>query len=959
MGAFVFQVHFCQSSLQCPPQHTLSSTSKALLQWLWRGKHRQNRSLKPSMASLNLSASILAFPTEVWDLIVPHIEDNGLFKLIYAGNRTLSAKLLQVSDVKAHWMNLRHCNWIECKPFISQFSKLKSLTISSDRPSQIPKSLLSPAMLPSSMVSLTLFFAGALDLLVGRTLFLGLQSLESLRVASGASLETLNVGPRGGWIDLAQFPPGLRHLTMGFTAPYKASTYFLKTPEGLPPNLLTYDCFAPIRRTNNVVLGSSELPSSLTRLAIQVEFNAHIDITHCASTLQVLRVYSGNLKFANKRVERLFSREGLPLRTIFPVLNTLVLPWGDNLPCHIFETLPLCLVNLGSDFDFTNATAEDLALCQKLNRLYLESNDPNRPGAPVMIRTLRLSPVSIAVNQSPELDPWMPVFPSLTSCLFSRMDVSSFDGIPKDILSLEANIISAPLQGLPHSLQTLKCGDLQLQALDEATSSANVNEIPDLSLHEPIKFPPLVELSITHVYLTLRHVSILPRTLEKLQCSLDSHEALEALTQKANVDRLLPLLSSLIFNDHLSHSKSSPSSIIVISLDTIPSTITSLEIGTSVGYAPQADRSLHLHPSLTDLKVTYAEYFEVITHQLPPQLRKLEIKLKRPVDLNLFSNVQLLLDMPKLLEDIDIKLDVRRMHAWFVPFKHCSLISLISEIRRLPNLPIGYHILKSLPSFIIPTSLLWILSESFALSLIPRRTIVFRAQHPSFNLIQHNSPLHHMIEFYLARRAVGVWRSFATFRCPLVSLCVPSHYTRQVPTDSQIFLRFKNLPPSISHFDPIDGELATVRNDHVRERYTRVPCRDSLDSVERRFSWRMALHFISILAWALIWLAGIVDQESILSWLPHTMAVGSTLAIATQFFTYRYLIRSFFTTWKSVVREFWIGGLILLWLISTTNAAGIIALGASAWSWNLPSRLVALLVAFIGETYLAFVISEC
>ena len=912
------------------------------------------------MASLNSvepSTSILAFPTEIWDIILPNVEDSGLFKLIYAGNRTLSAKLLQVSNVNAHWMSLRPCDWTQCLPFISQFSKLKSLTIGAQRPSQLPKSPLVPEMLPSSMVSLTLLFAGALDLLVGKTRFQSLASLEYLRVASGACVENLSTGPRGGYIDLSQFPRNLRHLILGYLAPYKMGNYFTLRPEGLPEGLITFECPIPIRRTKKIVWGSPDHPPSLTYLEFYAEPDCFIEIAHCADTLRTLRVVVGTLLYRNEPIQRLSSREGIPLRAIFPRLTTLRLSWSsETLPWHIFETLPLSLTGIGSQFSFS--TNSDMELCERLNQAYLSSTDPNRPGAPAMIQHLHLSDGTLASAQSPDVNSWMRFFPSLRSLTFPKMGISAIDELPKEVVEMKAGNISTDPQRLPRSLMRLFCDSLVLEDSKALVLDSSPENL-DLSLQTHFKFSSLVELHIARSFLTTRIISLLPSTLEKLNCSIQSHDVLEALTHRANVEHLLPLLTSLILQNHF-HSSNTYGSSTFISINTIPRTIDTLKLNTIMDFTdPQSECSLRHHPSLTDFTVNYAENFTKIMPQLPPQLVNFAVMLRRPVDLNASEDVQLLSNMPRSLESVRFERENVKTSAWFTPFTRSSLASLRSEARRLPSVHLGLHLLRALPSSIIPDSMLWILSESFVMSCIPRNVISFSAAQPSFDLTQHPSILQCILEFFLNRPAWGLWRSISTFRLPLVSLCLPSHYRRLVPKDSHFGLRCKYLPPNISHFDPGDYQFSRLRNSYLIERYANVPSRSSLENIQIRFVWRMLLHSLNILVWSSLGLSGIMNPNRYISWLPWAITLGSALAIPTQCFTYRFLLRSSIPMFGFAIREHWKLAPLALFIMITVNAAGIIGLGLSASRWSFSSRFASLLLALIGEILFTFAVSEC
>ena len=815
-------------------------------------------------------------------------------------------------------------------------------------------------MLPSNLTSLSLNFYRCMDLLE-RPSFSDLKSLTYLSL-----LQAPIVDPEPVLIvevDLGQFPSSLQHLilTRSHTYRYKVEDLEL-LPEGLVtlhvPILSYYETFP--QPTHFRLLGNH--PPSLTHFCLETP-STGVEVQHLAPELRHIDLLGGQLLIGGSPIERLTSRQGPPIRKLLPKLHTLTL--DRMLPCewHAFETLPLSVTRFNCNYHVSPVNLPQcLQLGNQLNADHARetSHPEDRPGAPRMLRVLDVMPHPIFL-----LSNLLPIFPSVESILLPLPRTLSPEALPRTLKALDAEALIGRGSLLPPTLTSIDCVLLDLK-LDHA-ESRDFEEMDPGSAKLRSKSLPLFPIGLVHLKtrscLSSEVISLLPKFLERLEMSINGIDALEALNRHANERMSLPHLQSLSLNFD-----TSPHTHIVTLLE-VPLAIRYLELEGRYQFLHAESSSnpsvLANHPNLTSLTLRQPMHPREIFPHLSKRLISVRMILSVPMDLNDPSMVDMLLSLPPYLHDVDIDLQ-KDPPAPF--YQSRSIITSVlptgvSSWKRIlqGRTPTEKKLLffRALPSPLMSKTLLYLVSEQFLFSCLPRTT-------SALTLSLTNSPdmfFAQGILTTLQSMALG-WavRDFWTImtnalapRLPLLALLSPRSYKKvRVEADTRDLafqmVRVEALPRNISNIFPPSCELA------IEHKRSLLP-RDDRITKSQRWFLRMCFHSANVGSWILLRNFLRLDfQSHPLAWsFQWINLVGSTIAIpALTYSDFRELWEMFdwnkpFSLRISDIGVAAIATGCLGTLLWTTNYSAAAAIGYSGSNWSWPARLFAFGLAALGE----------
>lgn len=895
------------------------------------------------MESSKRGTSLLAFPVEVLDEIASHLVQESLRNLLLVGNRSLSARLCQISTIVACWMSSSFCDWRRSMPFVNSFSKLQALTLTVNdaynRPSEVFQPTW-PALLPSTLKSLSLDYRGALDVLTGISPFYRLQSLTYLSIYQEIPL--LNEG--SCTIQLLGLPSSLKHLILH--SEVKGYGYILEHISALPRDLITFDvnlesyCMPSSQTGHFRFLGDVDHPSSLTHLGISFQQPAMLDIANCSANLRYLRAPAALVSFDTSRCTRLTSTEGTPIRDILPCLHTLILTGSSTTPWELFECLPLTLTRLGAllDLDPTH-TLDNLATGRRMNESHRSTAGGDRSGAPMMVRRLEIPDLTIEAKD--ELLQFLPLFPSLESIELPQASRAlQADEIGVCVRSIEVTELSGPLALLPRSLQKITCSSLDL----------DLKTVQGL-LVSPLNVPRLSSLSVSRVPLHLDLISLLPTSLEHLRLVIPSQESLEALAVRCNQ---MPFLTSLIVRVSGSPPPSHLDKV-QITVDYIPLTLKSLTLrGTYELPLPPSNLSLAHHPRLTALHLRGPSPPLMALSQLPEQLIRLSITLSAPVDLNNPTEVNLLMSLPKGLHEVHISSATPRSGlnttTWFTVANPASLRSL--GVRSLTQRNTRrFHLMTALPSWLVSESMRYLVSESFAVSCLPKTVNHFEAPYASNRsmMMMHKriTALQSILERRADRSFVALLQRLVQYRLPLLGLLMPNTYAidvRPKHKDARYEFyqeeRLRALPPNLSFFDPHCSDASETWQRKIARSRPEVDL-ESKPLIQNRFTFRALFHGMNLAIWLHLSFMFSFEPRSTLNLIRWNHIIGSALALPLQFLVHRPALRGYLppgNDWAHTLLGASLVGIIFivpvwagLWLSSFASVSSQLKAASDPW----------------------------
>lgn len=670
---------------------------------------------------------LAALSAEAIDLICRYLNGEKLFALILTGDRLLNAKMRQSRSLTVLWPTPTRVAWNQSLSLISSFPKLKELSLRASSLLQLPSpSSWNADLLPSHLTHLELRFRGAFALIyfssaTDQGKFQNFPSLKHLFLEQTHD----QAGSSGGKMMLSGLPLGLEHLHIHVTdAPEHMYKYSTSDWSKLPADLRTFDVqLKPILPPNreddtSIDFGHAGL-SSLTHLSTEAPPSCIVDLKHVASTLKRLSIkgvvaFNGQLLFTRKEQAVNSWTPGLyslttprtstftPVRSIFPRLESLKLPLGFMLSWDVLESLPLSMTRIHAEFPSPGdigALEEKLA---RFNALYLREKGDDRPGAPMMLRDF-FCPNSICLLSK--------YFINL-ECWRIPSDAVSAETVPRHMRTLEVEKVSGDLTLLPPSLTSLYCASLDLPR--DKFGSLN-GPLPVLA--SSLTLPSLAELTVTILPLNSVLISILPRTLESLDVSVEFALPLREL--KERVDSALnglPRLSSLSV-----HIPMRSATQVDTSMRTLPRTIKRLTlVGKASVLEPHDSKDcLRHHPSLTFLEIKVPQPAALILSQLPKQLLHLKAIFDAPIDLNLPSTVDNLLRLPPHLQTLHLSHTGDMHMEWLTPIDRLS-----PSFAKLKHLFAGKHasllgLNLYLPGSLWSDELVYLVCENFVLDCLP------------------------------------------------------------------------------------------------------------------------------------------------------------------------------------------------------------------------------------------------
>lgn len=891
-----------------------------------------------------------ALPADLIDQIARYLVKDELFNLRCVGNPVLSSKVRQVSVLTIVPKNARSCNWEACLPFLKGFPKVRELTLRAWSRQQRSHPMLEPGILPSNLISLSLDFYCAMDIMTRSQAWNNMSSLTYLCVSQECSLfhETKQK------LILDGFPASLRQLSLQVTSD---NYYFLEEDLNfLPLDLELFDSTVSIGSDEqNLSKPRSSLhshifenrPPTITYLAIKGS-SKPIDISHIAPALRHFQVYGGQIIFDGKLIDRLTSPKGTPIRDLLPRLHTLILPTALQLCWEVFETLPLSLTRLQGNFSPTGSTDEAIdQTWTRLNSSHVSEPLDRRPGAPMMIREIKLATDNISFLK------YLHLFPALEGLRgpFGQSAARTKD-IPRKLRAIFARSLEGPIALLPPSLKSINCVSMATGCKNMAS---DVEMVPQL--------PPLTHLSIDRLRPTGDLVSMLPVTLKSLSLQLGNHSEFEALGRRANEHLLLPQLSDLeIF--FLPGTGNFP-----VDVSILPLTIRSLKLhGAYVLPPASSPLSIEHHPRIQTISLMRGVNPREVLPILPKQATAVHITLSDPIYMGDPEMMRMLRKLPPglLKLKIELEIDGRRSKADFLvpaqPFEHkTSLFSHLLSARS--GAEIRLLLIRAMPRWLSSWSLRFLASERLFMSCLPRSLSKLTANiTPTVSIVgpgYHEAVWRRIFAAFWLRDLNTFLTIFMATRLPLIGLLFSRQYkpgrvspmTRHEEYDRH---RIAALPPRLVKLKP----MASFHWDFHKS------LNSSDDVEEGTFSLiaRVFFYTANICAWVpLLSFLAIKRQEHPIAWAYQwSHIIGSAIAIPLQLYSLR---RSLPHLHKNVSQHntslktlgfaiaIFVPTTCFLWL---TSYASAVSLGYSASRWSIGSRIVAGIGALLGESVIRF-----
>ena len=250
-----------------------------------------------------ISSPLAALPVEVLDSIAWYASSNASLLLILSGSKVLGSKLRRATRLSLEWTNFAYFSWYDCASFLSRFSQLRTLELTTWSRKLLCRERLEPDLLPSSLTSLTLDFYDALA-----SLLLPHGTMKDM-TAKLTSLTHLSVtqysAPTRSQLDFASFPATLKSLRLiaGFIADNNV-TFWVNEHQlwSLPPHLESLTLYGLLIRTPSpqdaILFGFNSdtqqphLPSLTSLSLISNEYN--IDLKYIAAQLRYLKLLNAS-----------------------------------------------------------------------------------------------------------------------------------------------------------------------------------------------------------------------------------------------------------------------------------------------------------------------------------------------------------------------------------------------------------------------------------------------------------------------------------------------------------------------------------------------------------------------------------------------------------------------------------------------------------------------------------------
>lgn len=775
----------------------------------------------------------------------------GFSQLLLTGDRLLRAKLMRIRSVSISWENPSFCNWSACLPFVNSFSNLRELSLITPYPKHYTLEHLDLSTLPSTLESLDLRYACVLASFTNafsstkstvKALNHLFPSLSSLFIEDLAEKEQFVM------LDIASLPQTLRHLHL---RNFVTTIRCLQGVTALPSELRTLSFVvskdsAPEWRLPE---HSDSLPSQLTHLAISVlDPDFILDIASVANSLNHLSTnsalsYNGRLLF-NTEWE-------VPLRMLLPRLESLQL--DRHITLDEFESLPLSVTKLEAGLRWKPIKESTRRLAGMNEEWRSKRGNVDCPFAPSLLRHFSSFPFKDDISD--------------IICLFEGLDALN---LPKAMKSIPAHVSLPPklrsLAGvslhttaaqLPRSLDELTCQDILLPPQHSHSNQAPIDASQRLSDFDGL--PRLSCLNLT-VPLTVTLVSLLPSSLEKLDAIMLFEDAMEALTRRADVDRLLPRFRSLTLIGQLPPPSAEdliPDDTLVLSRRFIPSSVTALTISGSYLFAPPGSSdSLNTHPRLQTLMSLTPQRFVDAMSNLSPSLLHLSLEIADPIDLNEPEAFEAVQHWPRKLKSLKLRCG-DKLNNFFLPLERDALTP---EMRRklLAGRPDRRGLPSWLPGFTWSYGKIAVVCEDFILGCLPRSLSELQldilAEGHFFGLRYKDNWLRNSIDLRFVNFGHFVQKT-AIYRLPLLGLFfrpTTRNFEQDVIYDTVTGRQHITAPPLISSW--------TIASD--RHRFVAVPQRSphfTLSKAKPRdtsdksvYTYRMLFQACNLIAWLVL-----------------------------------------------------------------------------------------------------------
>ena len=675
---------------------------------------------------------LVSLPLDVLDLILWFSSTNAYANLLMAGDRLLSTKLRKTRHLTLQWESTSYFDWYNCKSLILSFHRLESLRLTSWSPELLCRQRLESDLFPSTLMTLTLNFRGALELLgpfghIMQEPLLHLTQLHTLNVSQAHPSTSAD-------IDFRQLPSSLTSLHIH--APGKNYRYHVNELHYLPPNLTSlslqlnfYDHLGPI------VLGQGvpgEL-ASLTDLSIRLCSRNSLEINLVSSHLKRLHVLNGMILY--KGLDLLSPDSHLHLAYDWPLesfkSNVYHFEWS-NLVCF-----PPSLTEIGAaNMELHN---DDLDVLKHMNEDFIAQGASCRHTAPINLRSIELYKPGITLD--PHLLPFLPNLAKVSPPLV-HVERTSLQTLPK---GLNQHLITMPdinlkdAYRLPTFLNSLSVDRFLLYTSSHSHDTVNIaqksqprseTQFDDFILH-PALDPPMHGLRSLDIHIEFSEelIAYLPRTLEKFSAPM-SESTTKLFTIHVNDNAGLPYLSELTFAPHLNPS----SSVQECSLLTVPKSITRLVVKNSVSFSKSANMRLLHHSKLMDLTFAVAIDPVVALEEFPSQLKFLHFCFSTGLDLNDVKASLALYNFGRRMHNLKV-LSLRDDEAagttLLTPMARHSAHPLPTLLQWM-QFPMKLKALYLIKSLRLGHKTYAHASELFFLSCLPRRLSAFHA--PSWSI---------------------------------------------------------------------------------------------------------------------------------------------------------------------------------------------------------------------------------
>lgn len=527
-----------------------------------------------------------ALSLEALHRILYFVGDNDVFYLILTGSSVLIHKIKRTGSLSICWGKSSYIDFNACLPLIRAFPDLRSLRLTAWSPQLLARTRLDRAMFPSSLNSLELEFNDAFGILQSvhcTKLFTSVPHLESLSITSSAGV------PKDVSLSLYGFPPNLRSLRL-ISRDMANISYHSLDLRDLPPHLETLQIFVnPRRRFDVTTLKPGSLPGhlqSLTSLSIMLSSQYQLDTTMIGSSLRHLETKSGQIVHGGK----MLSQASEPLSSFYPSLVSFKVDCYNLSSWSQLADMPPSLTALCVRCSMVEpAPNHTTSALDAINRDYSELRPTFIPNNLRVFENL--SREDRFVSFPPGV---LSYFPNLSSPVFGPIQAQ--EGLshlaPLDNLTdLTLDRVKLSwLASLPKGLQSLRIQSISQKGSSTKAEAELLSQSP-----EPL-FPRVVSMKFDE-YFPTQLIDFLPPSLQSLDVPV-AHSTLLALSLRSVH---LPHLTRLVIYSRIEKRNHDS---LMLSLDTIPGTVTTLNVLKSYFQFPSdPSRSLRHHRSLKELKL--------------------------------------------------------------------------------------------------------------------------------------------------------------------------------------------------------------------------------------------------------------------------------------------------------------------------------------------------------------------